>query len=125
MAVFRKVAKTDARPILCAHLGAVFIIDDIAHPVETGLDAPMAAHEASNRRGIGLLWSQIGDAKCHLVARVASIQIGDLAVEAKGLPEMRPVHVFIQHRRGPHDPPFHAPMPPIDCGGRRGKNPRS
>ncbi len=62
----------DTRPILCAHLGAVFIIDHIANPVEAGLDAPMPANEAPDRGGIGLIRGQIGDAKRHLVAQPQS-----------------------------------------------------
>ena len=41
-----------------------------------------------------------------------------MAVDAKDLPEMRPIDVVIQHRGGPHDPPGHSSMVPIDRGGR-------
>jgi hypothetical protein len=46
----------------------------------------MAANEAPDRCGIGLGRSQMGDAKRHLIARVAPIHIGDMAVDTKGLP---------------------------------------
>jgi hypothetical protein len=99
----------DTRSVPPAHWGTVFIIDHITHPVETGFNAPMPANKGSDRCRIGLIRGEIGDTQCDFVARVAPMPIGDRTIDAKGLPEMRPVYVFIQDRCDPH----HASVTPM------------
>lgn len=107
--------------VALAHLGAVLVEGDIAHPVEPVLDAPMAAIERQQLAGRGLLRGEVGDDAHPFGALFPGFPVGDLAFDQAGLADVREIEIAVQRGGGADRAPLDAPMGLIECGLRRGE----
>lgn len=119
-------ARHGLRPGALAHLGAVFVVRDVAHVVQLVLNAPVLAVEVEELGAIGASGRKAGDAEVDLLAvfpRSVTLLDLDLGLDPKDLPRVGKLDVL-----APADPAVSPDLarlePPVSARGRdvrRGK----
>lgn len=104
-----------------AHLGAVFVESDVAHPMQAVLDAPVAAVERQQLAGAGLRRGEIGDGADPLGGLCGRFQLSDPAFDLAGLADVGEVEIGVERRSGADRALLDAPMALIDGGVLRGE----
>ena len=104
-----------------AHLGAILVEGDIAHPMETVLDAPMAPIERQQLAGRGLLGGEVGDDAHPFGTLFPGFPVGDPAFDQTGLADVGEIEIAVQRGGGADRALLDAPMGLIECGLRRGE----
>ena len=104
-----------------AHLGAVLVEGDIAHPVEPVLDAPMATIERQQLAGRGLLRGEVGDDARPFGALFPGFPVGDLPFDQTGLADVGEIEIAVQRGGGADRALLDAPMGLIERGLLRGE----
>ncbi len=79
------------RAVSLSDLGAILVEGDVADPVETVLDTPMATVEGEQAFWSGLLGGEVGDDVLPLKALLAGLNRGDVALDQAGLADVREV----------------------------------
>ena len=71
-----------------ADLGSVFVVGDVADPVQPVLDLPVAADVSGQLSGAGLVGGEAGDALGDLLAGALPVQAADVAADPEHLCRM-------------------------------------
>jgi len=89
--------------VAAADLALIFAVDGVANPVESILDAPMAAPTGEKFGGVGAVARDTGDGELHFDGGLAVADGGPF--QATDLSQARPIEMRCESRTGLKMPP--------------------